>query len=204
MCIPCPPRENYKCSSNKGNSAPSLALRPETGGLPWASDLHKDVTSSCSGSLHFHGNCSINQDLSGEARGSRVPFPAHLPRLQLEPYLITQGLDPEVCFLSHSKYSAKALSPNIKPGNLWENPPLKGYNRAGFMLLLQVITPWSRVEGMGGEKSEFQEQHKLQKAQSRRCPSPREESPGETEAADGGWRGTKDPWKVRGNTSTNL
>lgn len=116
--------------------------------MGWASNLHEDVTSSCSGSLHSHGNSSIKQDLPGKTRSRREHPPQ---RLQLEPHPATlwipspkSHLRPVSCLIPKTALRPQPPTPNQEtPG---KTSPPKSYNRAAFMLLLQVLAPWNRVE----------------------------------------------------------
>lgn len=90
-----------------------------------------------------------------KARGSRKPPSCPPPQdfnlnpTQLHSVWILNPRSHLGCFLPPFKDSSKTATSNSKPGNPWENLPTKNCNRAGFMLLFQVLTPWNRVEGGG-------------------------------------------------------
>lgn len=162
------------------------------------SNLHKDVTSSCSGSLHSHGNSSINQDLPGKTRSSREhpPKDFNLNPTQVHSLWIPSlesYLGPVPCIIPKTALRPQPPTPSQEtPG---KTSPPESYNRAFFMLLLQVLTPWNRVEGGGrGKKRNESFRNKLQEAQRRRLKNGVKDNQETTSPPHPSLR---EPWRLR-------
>ena len=103
---------------------------------------------------------------------------------------LESNLGPVPCIIPKTALRSQPPTPSQEtPG---KTSPPESYNRAFFMLLLQVLTPWNRVGGGAGEEESFR--NKLQEAQRRRLKNGVKDNQETTSPPQPSLR---EPWRLR-------